>query len=122
MTTAEVDAYIAAQPEPQRSTLEGLRSQILAVIPQAEQCISYAMPGFRVNGKVVAGFASYKKHIGYYPHSGQVFKVMMDDLAGYDVSEKGGGVKFPIDALVPDALIGKLIAVRMQQAFPEGEL
>jgi uncharacterized protein YdhG (YjbR/CyaY superfamily) len=122
VTTAEVDAYIAAQPEPQRSTLEGLRSQILAVIPQAEQCISYAMPGFRVNGKVVAGFASYKKHIGYYPHSGQVFKVMMDDLAGYDVSEKGGGVKFPIDALVPDALIGKLIAVRMQQAFPEGDL
>ena len=122
MTTAEVDAYIAAQPEPQRSTLEGLRSQILAVIPQAEQCISYAMPGFRVNGKVVAGFASYKKHIGYYPHSGQVFKVMMDYLAGYDVSEKGGGVKFPIDALVPDALIGKLIAVRMQQAFPEGDL
>jgi uncharacterized protein YdhG (YjbR/CyaY superfamily) len=122
VTTAEVDAYIAAQPEPQRSTLEGLRSQILAVIPQAEQCISYAMPGFRVNGKVVAGFASYKKHIGYYPHSGQVFKVMMDYLAGYDVSEKGGGVKFPIDALVPDALIGKLIAVRMQQAFPEGDL
>jgi len=121
MTTAEVDAYIAAQPEPQRSTLEGLRAQILAVIPQAEQCISYAMPGFRVNGKVVAGFASYKKHIGYYPHSGQVFTEMMDDLVGYDVSEKGGGVKFPIDALVPDELIGKLIAVRLQQAFPEGE-
>ena len=121
MSTAEVDAYIASQPEPQRSTLEGLRAQILAVIPRAEQCISYAIPGFRVNGKVVAGFASYKKHIGYYPHSGQVFKEMMDDLVGYDVSEKGGGVKFPIDVLVPDALIGKLIAVRMQQAFPEGE-
>lgn len=119
MSSAEIDAYISAQPEPQRSTLEVLRTQILDVIPQAEQCISYAMPGFRVNGKVVAGFASYKKHIGYYPHSGQVFGVMMDDLVGYEVSEKGGGVKFPIDATVPDALIEKLIAVRMSQAFPE---
>jgi uncharacterized protein YdhG (YjbR/CyaY superfamily) len=118
MSVAEIDAYIAAHPEPQRSTLEALRKQILDVIPEAEQCISYAMPGFRVNGKVIAGFASYKKHIGYYPHSGQVFGVMMEDLDGYDVSEKGGGVKFPIDRTVPDALIEKLIAVRMSQAFP----
>ena len=119
MSKAEVDAYIQAQPEPQLSTLTHLREQILAVIPDAEQCISYGMPGFRVNGKVLAGFASFKKHIGYYPHSGQVFKVMMDDLAGYEVSEKGGGVKFPIDSAVPDALIRKLIDVRMSQAFSE---
>jgi uncharacterized protein YdhG (YjbR/CyaY superfamily) len=119
MSVAEIDAYIAAQPEPQRSTLEALRKQILDVIPEAEQCICYAMPGFRVNGKVVAGFASYNKHIGYYPHSGQVFGVMMDDLTDYEVSEKGGGVKFPIDHTVPDALIEKLIAVRMSQAFPD---
>ena len=119
MSQAEIDAYIVAQPEPQRSTLEALRQQILDVIPDADQCISYAMPGFRVNGKVVAGFASYAKHIGYYPHSGQVFTVMMDDLVGYEVSEKGGGVKFPIDHTVPDALIEKLITVRMSQAFPD---
>jgi uncharacterized protein YdhG (YjbR/CyaY superfamily) len=42
---------------------------------------------------------------------------MMDDLVGYEVSEKGGGVKFPIDHIVPDTLIEKLIAVRMSQAF-----
>jgi hypothetical protein len=42
---------------------------------------------------------------------------MMDDLVGYEVSEKGGGVKFPIDHTVPDALIAKLIDVRMSQAF-----
>lgn len=119
MSQAEIDAYIQAQPEPQCSTLEALRVQILNVVPDAEQCISYAMPGFRVNGKVVAGFAAYKKHIGYYPHSGQVFGVMMDDLVGYEVSEKGGGVKFPIDRTVPDALIEKLIGVRMSQAFPD---
>lgn len=117
MSVSEVDAYIAAQPEPQRTTLEGLRRQILSVIPEAEQCMSYGMPGFRVRGKVVAGFASYKKHIGYYPHSGQVFSTMLEDLAGYAVSEKGGGVQFPIDREVPDALIEKLITVRMSQAF-----
>jgi hypothetical protein len=42
---------------------------------------------------------------------------MMDDLTDYEVSEKGGGVKFPIDRTVPNVLIEKLITVRMSQAF-----
>lgn len=120
MSTAEVDSYIQSQPEPQRSQLEKLRTQILHVIPQAEQCISYGMPGFRVNGVVVAGFASYTKHLGYYPHSGKVFSEVGDLLDGYVVSEKGGGVHFPIDRDVPDNIIATLINVRISQAFPQG--
>jgi len=120
MSAAEVDAYIQLQPEPQRSQLETLRSQILQVIPQAEQCISYGMPGFRVNGVVVAGFASYAKHLGYYPHSGKVFSEVGDLLDGYVVSEKGGGVHFPIDSTVPQEIIETLITVRVAQTFPQG--
>lgn len=121
MSIAEVDAYIQAQPEPQRTQLEKLRSQILKVIPQAEQCMSYGMPGFRVNGVVVAGFASYTKHLGYYPHSGQVVSEVGNLLNDYVVSDKGGGVHFPIDRDVPDKIIETLIKVRMTQAFPEGK-
>jgi uncharacterized protein YdhG (YjbR/CyaY superfamily) len=120
MSTSEVDSYIQLQPEPQRSQLEKLRTQILQIIPQAEQCISYGMPGFRVNGVVVAGFASYKKHLGFYPHSGKVFAEVGNLLDGYVVSDKGGGVHFPIDRDVPDNIIETLISVRMKQAFPQG--
>jgi uncharacterized protein YdhG (YjbR/CyaY superfamily) len=45
---------------PNRSTLEELHREILTVIPDSEQCISYGLPAFRVNGKVVAGFAAFK--------------------------------------------------------------
>lgn len=120
MTAAEVDAYIATAPEPQQAAMRALRTQILAVIPRAHECISYGIPGFRVQGVVVAGFGYYQRHIGYYPHSGQVIGVLKDDLAGYVVSEKGGGVRFPIDTPVPDALITRLIGVRLEQAFPHG--
>ena len=120
MSTAEVDSYIQSQPEPQRSQLEKLRTQILHVIPQAEQCISYGMPGFKVNGVVVAGFASYKKHLGFYPHSGKVFSEVGNLLDGYVVSDKGGGVHFPIDRDVPDNIIETLINIRIEQAFPQG--
>ena len=58
MTVAEVDAYLAALEEPKRSTLTALRRSIMAVVPNAEQGMSYGMPAFRVDGKVVAGFAA----------------------------------------------------------------
>ena len=56
MAATDIDAYLADVPEPGRSTLEEVRRRILAVVPDAEQCISYQMPAFRVHGKVVAGF------------------------------------------------------------------
>ena len=50
MATAEVDRYLAAVDEPKRSTLEVLRTSILEVLPDAEQCISYGMPAFQGRG------------------------------------------------------------------------
>ena len=75
MTADEVDAYLAGLEEPKRSTLEALRRSIRAVVPDAEECISYGMPAFRVGGKVVAGFAAFKNHLAYLPHSGEVLEV-----------------------------------------------
>ena len=71
MSEQEIDQYLAALDEPKRSTLEALRRSILEVVPDAEQCISYGMPAFRLQGKVVAGFAAFK-HLSYLPHSGSV--------------------------------------------------
>ena len=115
MSVQEIDAYIAAQSEPARSTLEHLRTQILSVVPTAEQCISYGMPGFKLNGVMVAGFAAFKNHIGYFPHSGRVIPELTSELAGYKISGKGGGVHFPVDKPVPDELIEKLIQLRIAQ-------
>ena len=110
MSAQEIDDYLANLEEPKRSTLEELRRTILEIIPQAEQCISYGMPAFRVNGKVVAGFAAFKNHLSYLPHSGSVFPELRDDLAGYQTSS--GALRFPIDAPLPAHLVEKLIAVR----------
>lgn len=114
MSTTEIDAYLAALPEPKRSTLEALRRSILEVIPKAEQCISYKMPAFRVQGKVLAGFAAFQKHLAYLPHSGQVFSEI-SELAGYTFTS--GSLHFPIDQPLPDALVRRLIEVRRRQAL-----
>jgi len=54
MAPDEIDGYLAGLDEPQRSTLEGLRASIMELVPGAEQCISYGMPAFKVQGKTVA--------------------------------------------------------------------
>jgi uncharacterized protein YdhG (YjbR/CyaY superfamily) len=115
MSKREIDVYLASLEEPKRSTLESLRSTILDIIPEAEQCISYGVPAFRIQGKVVAGFAAFKSHLSYLPHSGSVFPELGDELAKYKTSS--GALQFPIDRSLPKSLVRKLISVRKRQAF-----
>jgi uncharacterized protein YdhG (YjbR/CyaY superfamily) len=113
----EIDRYLAALPEPKRTTLARLRQTILDVIPDAEQGISYGVPAFKINGKTVAGFAAFKNHLSYLPHSGSVFPRLRDDLAGYTMSS--GALHFGVDDPLPVPLVEKLIAERLRQAFPD---
>ena len=117
MSSDEIDAYLAELEEPKRSTLQELRQTILEVIPEAEQGISYQVPAFRVHGKVVAGFAAFKNHLSYLPHSGSVFPHLREEVAPYRTST--GALQFPIDEPLPKPLVEKLVRVRIEQAFPE---
>lgn len=113
MSSNDIDAYLAAVEEPKRSTLEQLRKTILSIVPEAEQVISYGMPAFRVRGKVVAGFAAFKNHLSYLPHSGSVVPALGDAVAGYTYTS--GSLHFPVDRPLPKSLVRKLIAARMRQ-------
>ena len=112
MTTTEVDAYIAAADEPQRRALEALRDVILQFLPEAEQVISYGMPGFRVNGKVIAGMAGYSNFVSYYPHSGSVI-AQVPEAAKY--AGTAGALHFPLHTPIPKRLVRKLIEVKLAQ-------
>ncbi len=111
MSAEEVDGYLRGIDEPKRRTLQQLRESILKVIPDAEEGISYGMPAFRVQGKVVAGFAAFKNHLSYLPHSGSVLDRLGDDLAGYSMTK--GSLHFAIDEPLPDRLVERLISVRL---------
>jgi uncharacterized protein YdhG (YjbR/CyaY superfamily) len=114
MSAEEIDTYLDSLDATKRATLAQLRETILAVIPDAEQGISYSMPAFKVGGKTIAGFAAFKNHLSYLPHSGSVFSELTDELAGY--SRSTGALRFEIDQPLPRALVEKLIAVRLRQA------
>jgi len=117
MSSADIDTYLDGIEEPKRSTLQRLRRTILEVVPGAEEGISYGLPAFRVDGKVIAGFGAFTNHLSYLPHSGSVFPELADDVAPYKTSS--GALQFPVDQPLPKALVERLVRVRMAQAFPD---
>jgi uncharacterized protein YdhG (YjbR/CyaY superfamily) len=108
-----MDDYLATLDEPKRSTLEALRKAIIEIVPGAEQGISYGVPAFKVQGKAVAGFAAFKSHLSYVPHSGSVLATLQDDTAQYETSK--GSLKFAVDKPLPKRLVKKLISSRMRE-------
>jgi uncharacterized protein YdhG (YjbR/CyaY superfamily) len=117
VSAQEIDQYLAALDEPKRATLARLRQAILDALPEAEQGISYGLPAFKVHGKTIAGFAAFKNHLSYLPHSGSVFPQLKDELKGYVTSS--GALRFDIGRPLPAPLVEKLIEVRLRQAFPD---
>jgi uncharacterized protein YdhG (YjbR/CyaY superfamily) len=118
VAAADIDAYLAEVDEPGRSTLRELRRCVLRAAPDAEECISYGAPAFRVGGKVVAGFAAFAKHLSYLPHSGSVLATVAADVDGYQVGK--GSLRFAVDRPLPQELVTLLVRTRMRElGLPE---
>ena len=93
-----------------RAALEKLRKDILAAAPGAEECISYQMPAFRLDGKMLVWFGAAAKHCSFFPGSTAVER-HAKDLVRYDTSK--GTVRFPADAPLPATLVRKLVKTRI---------
>ncbi len=117
-TTTPIDEYLASLDEPKRATLTSLRDTIMAIVPEAEQGISYRMPAVKLRDQTIAGFAAFKNHLSYLPHSGSVIPRLAEQMAAYTSTK--GSLHFPVDKPLPEALVRKLLEVRMIEAFRNG--
>jgi uncharacterized protein YdhG (YjbR/CyaY superfamily) len=114
--SADVDAYLAALPDDFRRALHSLRRTIRAHLPpEAVECISYAMPGFRL-GRMVAGYAGFTHHPGFYPHSGGVIPRLVIELAGWKTSKSG--VLFTPETPLPASLVHRILDLRLAEIGP----
>jgi len=105
-----IDAYLAVVPADRRDALERLRRAIHAAAPGAEECLSYRIPAFRVDGEVVAGFLATAKGCSYFPFSGTVLAALAGEVAGYGGTR--GSLHFSPATGLPAALVRKLVRAR----------
>ena len=117
---ADHDAYIAEAPEDLRPLLVRLRVQLAAELPDAEQVIAYKMPGFRIGGSVVAGYAAFSKQCGLYL-SASAIASHADDIAAAGLKASKTGVTFSPSRPIPDELIRKLALASRRDQDPRGD-
>ncbi len=114
---AAVNGYLAKQPESSRLGLERLRQAIAAAAPTATQCISYGIPAFRWNGRVLVWFAGFRKHSSFFPGVAAIRRHAAE-LEGYKTSK--GTIQFPPDRPLSKALTAKLVRARMAELRETG--
>jgi uncharacterized protein YdhG (YjbR/CyaY superfamily) len=108
-----IDGYLATVKGEQRTALEALRRTIRRIIPKAEECISYGMPAFRLDGRIVAGFAVRTSGCSYYPFSGTTLRTLAPDLQGYEGTKSA--VHFGPEQPLPTVLVRKLLRARIAE-------
>ena len=104
-----IDEYLAQLPPDKRAALQWLRRHIKAAAPGAEECISYGIPAFRLDGKLLVHFGAAARHCAFYP--GAVVEQYARELAAYDTSK--GTIRFPPDDPLPAALVRKLVKAQI---------
>ena len=111
MGTEAIDDYLRPLPEDQRRALERLRRTIQKAAPRAEECISYRLPAFRLDGPLVA-FGAAARHCSFYPMSASTVAEFAEALKDFDTSK--GAIRFQPDHPLPAALVRKIVKARIQ--------
>jgi uncharacterized protein YdhG (YjbR/CyaY superfamily) len=107
-----IDEVLAALPPDQRAALQKLRRQIRAAAPDAEECVSYGIAAFRLQGMLV-GFGAGADHCAFYLMSSRTLKGFKDVLKRYDTGK--GTIRFTPDRPLPAALVRKLVKARIAE-------
>jgi uncharacterized protein YdhG (YjbR/CyaY superfamily) len=108
-----IDEFLATVGKGQRAALENLRRTIRAAVPQAEECITYGIAAFRLDGKPIAGFGAGKNHCTLFPMSGSTVATLAAELKGYETSK--GAIRFAPGKPLPAALVRKVIRARIAE-------
>ena len=107
-----IDQFLSKLTPDKRAALQNLRATIKAAAPKAEETISYGIPAFKLNGRMLVWFGAASKHCSFYPGAYPIAK-HKSALARYSVSK--GTVRFPPDRPLPASLVRTLVKARIHE-------
>jgi hypothetical protein len=108
-----IDEYLAGVDDDQRAALNRLRRVIQSAAPRAEECISYGLAAFRLDGRALVAFGATRDHCAFFPMSGTTIAAHADRLGRYKTSK--GTIRFQPDNPLPMALVRLLVKARIAE-------
>jgi len=114
------EEYIATMPIDAQKILLEVQALVEQALLEAERCISYGMPAYRMRcggrtGKVFFYFAGFKTHLGVYPPVNQDSSLIAE-LAPYR-NEKGN-LAFQLKDPIPFDLIQR-VAIALAKEYAQ---
>ena len=110
------DTYLATLRPKQHILLAALRATLRQLLADATEVISSAMPGCRMGSKVIAGYAGFARHCGFYLHSGRIIPGFAAALQALGFKHSKSGVLFTPSQPLPDDLLSRIVAARRHEA------
>jgi len=107
-----VREYLASLSADKRAALQKLRRAIKAAAPKAEECISYGIPAFRLDGRMLVWFGAATNHCSFYPGAFPI-QAHKSELAAYRISK--GTIRFTSEHPLSAALVSKLVKTRIAE-------
>ncbi len=101
----DVDNYLSRLPDEQRAALEKIRQTIKSFVPDAIEVISYQVPTFKYQGRMLVSYAAFKEHCSFFPGAAPI-EAHRDELKSYQTSK--GTIQFPASNPLPAALVMKI--------------
>ena len=111
--TPRVQAYLATLPAGARRALEQLRKAIQAAAPGAVDAISYGLPAFKLEGRILVCYRAAKDHCSLHPMSAQVIRTHAAKLRAYGTSK--GTIRFEPGKPLSPAIVRLVIRARLAE-------
>lgn len=111
-----VDEYLVTLPDDRRAPMESIRRAATAA-PQAEEVITYKMPGLRLDGRFLVSYDAFRAHYSLFPASDAVVEALGDEVRPYLAGR--GTIRFPASRPIPTDLIGRIVAIRVREVRGE---
>ncbi len=109
-----MDEYLARVSADKRAALETLRRTIRSLVPKAEECLSYGLPAFSLDGRPLIAFGAAEHHCALYPMSSATVEAHQKQLKLHETTK--GTIRFQPDNPLPATLVGKLVKAQLAES------
>lgn len=110
---ASVPEYLAQLSEPGRSVLTEALAVVAKAAPRAERAISYQIPAFKLDGRVLLFMAAWKEHYSLYPVTAGMLAAFGREIAA--CRDGKGTLRFSFAEPIPRRLLTGIAKIRTRE-------